>query len=55
VFQVAGLVVDDAVAQCEVLRPGWRADRIGLDEAERLDGLRQRLRYQQASRDGKFA
>jgi hypothetical protein len=50
-FQVARTVVGDAMAQREVLRPCWRADRIDLDEAELGDGARQGCRLEQATGD----
>jgi hypothetical protein len=37
-FEVAGAVVLDAMAQRQVLGTRGRADRVGLDEAERVDG-----------------
>jgi hypothetical protein len=51
-LQIARAVVLHAVAQCQVLRPRRGADRVGLDEAEALDGLLQRGRGKQRAGDG---
>src|SRR5690606_11808046 len=51
-FEVTGPVVVDAMAEREVLRPGWCADRVELDEAELGDGARQRRWFEEATRDG---
>jgi len=51
-FEITGTVAGDAVAQRQVLRPCRRTDRVGLHEAEALDGLGQRRRREQAARDG---
>jgi hypothetical protein len=40
-FEVAGVVVDDAMAEDEVLCPRRCANRIGLDETEALDRVSQ--------------
>ena len=54
-FEVAGAVVLDAMAQREVLGARGRADRVGLDEAERVDGALQRGGTEQAAADGESA
>jgi hypothetical protein len=43
-IEIAGLVAAHAVPQDQVLRPGWRADRVGLHEAQALQGVGQRHR-----------
>src|SRR3982750_693740 len=54
-LQIAGTVVLDAMAQCQVLCPCRGTDRVGLDEAEPSNGLRQgggveeRARYRVAT------
>jgi hypothetical protein len=54
-FEVAGAVILDAMAQRQVLGARRRADRVGLDEAERVDGALQRRGAEQASADGETA
>ena len=54
-FEIASPVVGNALVQGEVLCPGRRLNRIGLDEAERVDGVLERDGRKKASRDGKFA
>ena len=51
-LQVAGAVTAHAVAQGQVLRSRRGADRIGLDEAELINGARQGGRLEQGSSDG---
>ena len=38
-FEVAGAVIFDAMAQGQILSARWRADRVRLDEAERLQSV----------------
>jgi hypothetical protein len=54
-FEVAGAVILDAMAQRQVLGARRRADRVGLDEAERVDGALQRGGTEQAAADGETA
>jgi hypothetical protein len=54
-FEVAGAVGLDAMAQRQVLGARGRADRVGLDEAERVDGALQRGGTEQAAADGETA
>ena len=54
-FEVAGAVILDAMAQRQVLGARGRADRVGLDEAERVDGAPQRGGTEQAAADGEAA
>ena len=52
-FQIAGAIAGHAMAQREVLRPGRRADRIGLHEAERIERALQRGGREKAASDGR--
>src|SRR5262245_50340190 len=54
-FEIAGAIVDDAVAQREILRAGRRPDRIGLDETESVEGALQRRRREERARDRRAA
>ena len=54
-FEVAGAVGLDAMAQRQVLGSRGRTDRVGLDEAERVDGAPQRGGTEQAAADGEAA
>ena len=54
-FEIAGPVVDDAMAQRQVLRARRRADRIGLDETEAVQRPLERGGAEQAMRDGEAA
>ncbi|MGF6525068.1 hypothetical protein ABID77_000345 [Variovorax sp. PvP013] len=49
-LEIAGAVVLDPVAQRQILRPGGRADRVGLHEAQAPDGRRQRRRLEEGAR-----
>ena len=49
-LEVAGAVVPNAVPQRQILGAGGRANRIGLHEAESLDGTTERGRRTQAAR-----
>jgi hypothetical protein len=51
-LQVAGTIARDAVPQRQILGTCRRADRIGLDETEPLDGGRKRHGLKQTSGDG---
>jgi hypothetical protein len=50
-FEVAGVVVDDAMPEDEVLGPCRRSNRVGLDEAEALDRVSQRRRREERVSD----
>ena len=52
-FEIAGTVVLDAVAQRQVLRARRRADRIGLHEAQPVEGAFQRGGREETVGDGK--
>jgi len=54
-LEVAGAVRLDAMAQRQVLRSRRRANRVGLDEAERIDGALQRGGTKQAAANGEAA
>jgi hypothetical protein len=49
-LDVARAVALDAVPERQILRACWRADRVGLYEAEAFDGALQRGRREQAAR-----
>ncbi len=51
-FEVAGAISGDAVPQSQVLRAGGRANRVGLHEAERVQGARKRGRRKETAGDG---
>lgn len=48
-LKIARSVVADTMAKREVLRTRWRADGVGLHEAEPVDGAAQRRRREQGS------
>ena len=50
-LEIAGAVVDDPMPQRQVLGPGGRPDRIGLNESELLQCLLQRGGGEQAAGD----
>jgi hypothetical protein len=50
-LEVAGVVVDDAMPEDEVLRSRRRANRVCLDEAEALDRGSQRRRRKERAAD----
>jgi len=50
-LQIARAVIGNAVAQGKVLRACRRADRIGLDEAERVERALQGGRREERTRD----
>ena len=54
-LQVAVAIIRDAMAQDQVLRAGRRADRIGLDEAERRHRAPERCRCAERGGDGHAA
>ena len=51
-FKVAGMVVLDAMAQHQVLRARWSANRIGLHKAQFVEGAFQRSGCEEAPGDG---
>ena len=51
-LQISGAVAGHAMPQREVLRPGRRADGIGLHEAKRIERALQGRRREEASHDG---
>src|SRR5207247_1162591 len=52
-LEVAGTVVLDAMAQHQVLRARGRADRIGLHEAQSVEGAFERGGREETAGDGK--
>ena len=54
-FQIAGAIAGHSMAQSEVLRPGRCANRIGLHEAERIEGALQGACREKAASDGRAA
>jgi hypothetical protein len=40
------------MAQCQVLGPRWRSDRVGLNEAEACERTRQGGGLEEGARDG---
>ena len=54
-FEIAGAIARDAVAERQILSPGWRANRIRLDKRERIECALERGRRKQTARDGESA
>ena len=52
-LEITGAITGDAMAQREILRARRRPDRVGLDEAERVERALQRRRREEAARDRK--
>ena len=51
-LEITRAVVDDAMAQREVLRTRWSPNRIGLDEAEPVERALKRGGREERARDG---
>src|SRR5262245_32623810 len=54
-LQIAGAISLHSMAERQVLRPGGRADRIGLHETERIQRALQCAGWKKAARDGRAA
>lgn len=50
-LEVAGAIRDDTMAQCQILRARGCANRIRLDESQRLHGVGNAGRREEASRN----
>ena len=51
-LDVADPIILDAMAQDQILRTGGSANRVGLHEAEMLDGAPKSRRFEEGIRDG---